>query len=100
MKFLVKLIIYISMFNTSIFGQLSSSSFEEFLKEHFPWGYPFFSMNLTMPVMTTKGIVQGKLLSTVGKGVKYSSFLGIPFAQPPVGSLRFKASFHEPKSLN
>ncbi|XP_074107665.1 pyrethroid hydrolase Ces2a-like [Cotesia typhae] len=65
MKRLVKLIIYISMFNTSIFGQFSLSSFEEFLQEHFPWGYPFFSMNLTMPVMTTKGLVQGKLLPTV-----------------------------------
>lgn len=36
-------------------------------------------------------ISQGKLKGTVFKsrsGRKYSAFLGIPFAQPPIGNLR------------
>ncbi|XP_014300694.1 juvenile hormone esterase [Microplitis demolitor] len=45
---------------------------------------------LTEPVRTTKGFVQGKLVNTVGKNVRYSSFLGIPYAKPPLGYLRFK----------
>ncbi|XP_043475410.1 esterase FE4-like [Leptopilina heterotoma] len=38
-------------------------------------------------------ISQGKLKGTVFKsrsGRKYSAFLGIPFAQPPIGNLRFR----------
>ena len=41
--------------------------------------------SLTNPVMTDKGAVQGTLLSG---GV--AAFLGIPYAAPPVGALRFR----------
>ncbi|XP_050665005.1 juvenile hormone esterase-like isoform X3 [Leptidea sinapis] len=43
------------------------------------------------PVVTVEeGQVQGKLVKTPG-GKSYYSFQGIPYAKPPLGSLRFKA---------
>ena len=41
-------------------------------------------------ISTANGKVQGKKTLTVIEGVEYYSFRGIPFAQPPVGDLRFK----------
>nr|CAD7196065.1 unnamed protein product [Timema douglasi] len=41
-------------------------------------------------VELSQGIIQGKVDSTVS-GVAFYSFQGIPYAQPPVGDLRFKA---------
>ena len=48
---------------------------------------------LTDVVCTTKGPVQGEILSTVVKSVKYSSFKGIPYAEPPIRYYRFKVFF-------
>nr|CAD7265256.1 unnamed protein product [Timema shepardi] len=42
-----------------------------------------------------QGIIQGSVGSTVS-GVTFYSFLGIPYAQPPVGELRFKAPREAP----
>ena len=44
-------------------------------------------------VQTTKGPVQGKILSTVINSIKYSSFNGIPYAEPPLGCNRFRVIF-------
>ncbi|XP_031622223.1 esterase FE4-like [Contarinia nasturtii] len=41
-------------------------------------------------VQTNKGPVQGEILKTISNGQRYYSFRGIPYASPPVGSLRFK----------
>nr|CAD7402205.1 unnamed protein product [Timema cristinae] len=46
------------------------------------------SQDLTVEL--DQGIIQGSVGSTVS-GVTFYSFLGIPYAQPPVGELRFKA---------
>ncbi|MCA0295155.1 MAG: carboxylesterase family protein [Actinobacteria bacterium] len=40
---------------------------------------------------TTAGRVRGTWRPTVGSDVRSAAFLGIPFAQPPVGALRFAA---------
>lgn len=44
-------------------------------------------------IKTHKGLVQGKIETTVVKKIKYSYFAGIPYAKPPIGYLRFKVSF-------
>nr|CAD7425068.1 unnamed protein product [Timema monikensis] len=46
------------------------------------------SQDLTVEL--DQGIIQGSVGSTVS-GVTFYSFLGIPYSQPPVGELRFKA---------
>lgn len=43
-------------------------------------------------VETTHGPVSGKILRTLIKNVDYFGFMGIPFAAPPVGELRFMVS--------
>lgn len=47
---------------------------------------------LTEVISITKGCMQGKILETVWNSVTYSAFLGIPYAEPPVGDLRFQVS--------
>ncbi|KAJ8683814.1 hypothetical protein QAD02_019606 [Eretmocerus hayati] len=47
-------------------------------------------INYTSVVQLNSGPVRGQILTTVRKSVKYSSFEGIPFAKPPIGSLRFQ----------
>ncbi|CAG4986945.1 unnamed protein product [Colias eurytheme] len=42
-------------------------------------------------VETSHGIVQGKVLTTLYEEKEYYGFMGIPFAEPPVKELRFKA---------
>lgn len=42
-------------------------------------------------VETANGVVRGKVATTLFKQKRYYSFRGIPFAQPPLGPLRFKA---------
>lgn len=47
-------------------------------------------MNYTGPVLRTKfGALIGSRLKAKGKDTVIHSYLGIPFAKPPVGSLRF-----------
>lgn len=41
-------------------------------------------------VHTHDGIVRGQLKQTLFRNVSYYEFLGIPYAQKPVGDLRFK----------
>ncbi|XP_053994723.1 uncharacterized protein LOC128885013 [Hylaeus volcanicus] len=47
-------------------------------------------LELTGVVQTDKGPIQGRKMETAFNKVKYSAFLGIPFAKPPVGDLRFR----------
>jgi hypothetical protein len=41
-------------------------------------------------VRVQQGLLRGKLLTSVRSKNKYVGFLGIPYAKPPVGDLRFK----------
>ncbi|XP_033327890.2 juvenile hormone esterase [Megalopta genalis] len=41
-------------------------------------------------VQTTSGPVRGIVKETVWHSIKYNAFLGIPYAEPPIGNLRFK----------
>lgn len=45
---------------------------------------------LTNIIVTDKGPVQGEIRKTVTNSIPYSSFTGIPYGKPPIGSLRFK----------
>lgn len=40
-------------------------------------------------VRTNSGVVEGVEVKSILKDEKYYSFLGIPYGEPPVGSLRF-----------
>jgi carboxylesterase type B len=40
-------------------------------------------------VKTTLGELEG-VWQTSAKGLQYAAFMGIPYAQPPVGDLRFE----------
>lgn len=44
-------------------------------------------------VQTHDGAVRGELKYTLFKNVSYYSFLGIPYAEKPTGSLRFKVCY-------
>lgn len=46
----------------------------------------------TEVVTTDKGAVRGRKLRTAWKSKPYSAFMGMPFAKPPVGDLRFMVS--------
>ena len=48
-----------------------------------------FSPCLAVDVTTKYGVVRGQTLE-LDTGVRVNSFLGIPFAKPPVGVLRWK----------
>ncbi|XP_028626189.1 carboxylesterase 1D [Grammomys surdaster] len=56
-----------------------------FLATYTAWGYP----SLPPVVNTVKGKVLGKYASLEGFAQPVAVFLGIPFAKPPLGSLRF-----------
>lgn len=43
-------------------------------------------------VETTHGTILGKVLKTLIKNVDYFGFMGIPYAAPPIGDLRFLVS--------
>ena len=47
------------------------------------------AVDVTEVVDTKYGQVQGRVM-TLHTGMQVNAFLGIPFAKPPVGSLRFK----------
>lgn len=44
-------------------------------------------------MQTQNGVLQGRL-KILENGQSYYSFLGIPYAQPPVGNLRFRVMIH------
>lgn len=44
-------------------------------------------------VKVQQGVLSGEQLTTDPDGTPYYSFKGIPYAQPPLGKLRFKVSF-------
>ncbi|XP_015436516.1 PREDICTED: venom carboxylesterase-6-like [Dufourea novaeangliae] len=46
--------------------------------------------SLTPVIRTKSGPVQGEILNTAWNAVRYSSFKGIPYGQPPVGRLRYR----------
>ncbi len=49
-----------------------------------------FIMNYTGPVLQTKfGVLKGEYVKAKGKDTVVHSYLGVPFAKPPVGPLRF-----------
>jgi len=49
----------------------------------------------TWPVVTTKiGNVHGYTMKTIG-GREIYAFEGIPFAEPPIGNLRFRVSMNQ-----
>ena len=50
------------------------------------------SYNLTIDVYTTSGLVRGQIINSwlnVPLNVTVRQFRGIPYAEPPVGKLRF-----------
>lgn len=49
--------------------------------------------NANVIVETKSGLVSGKEVSSILPDEKYYSFLGIPYAEPPVGELRFMVSY-------
>lgn len=56
---------------------------------------------LTSVIETEKGPVQGEILVSVNKKIKFSSFRGIPYGKPPIGINRFKVKFcGEKKFIN
>ena len=55
---------------------------------HFDKNKTLKDKTLTITIETKNGLVQGKLTTALNKNV--SIFLGIPYAEPPIGSLRFK----------
>ncbi|KAI7815369.1 carboxylesterase [Rhyzopertha dominica] len=44
-----------------------------------------------MQIATTNGVVQGRRMHTQDRKVEYFAYKGIPYAQPPVKDLRFRA---------
>ena len=48
---------------------------------------------MSAPLVTIKqGTLRGTVFDNL-EGGQYFSFLGIPYAQPPIGELRFKVNF-------
>jgi hypothetical protein len=50
----------------------------------------YFKMRLSRTINTLNGPVQGKQYTF--EGSKASAYLGIPYAEPPIGELRFKVN--------
>nr|CAD7447139.1 unnamed protein product [Timema bartmani] len=54
------------------------------------WMVPFRSTDETVIVDTAEGALRGRILPTF-TGRSFYGFQGVPYAQPPIGSLRFKS---------
>lgn len=48
------------------------------------------SLPYTSTVRTNNGFIRGILRHTLYKSIPYYSYMGIPYAKPPVGNLMFK----------
>jgi len=55
-------------------------------------------MEETVNVCVTEGELRGRKAVTVS-GTTFCSFKGIPYAKPPLGSLRFSVSTHRKTAL-
>lgn len=44
-------------------------------------------------IKVEQGWLSGEQLKTAPEGTPYYSFKGIPYAEPPVGKLRFKVTY-------
>ena len=51
------------------------------------------SYQLEAPIIQTKSGKISGIIEESFSGINYFSYLGIPFAEPPIGNLRFKVSF-------
>lgn len=63
-----------------------------------PSGCKFILFNIFQPrnkvkVTIEQGTLQGQQYNTILSYKPYVSFLGVPYAKPPVGDLRFKVKF-------
>lgn len=54
--------------------------------------YFFFQPRQKMTVTLEQGTLQGLLYKTQLSNKSYFSFLGIPYAKPPINELRFKVN--------
>lgn len=57
---------------------------------------PVFSAGYGIVAKTESGRIQGFTKNVLGSGRRVEVFLGVPYAQPPVGDLRFAAPRHHP----
>ena len=57
---------------------------------HYSFGFRRYS---SMLVQVEEGKLQGVEQKSSDTGKQYCAFLGIPYAKPPVGELRFKVNF-------
>lgn len=48
-----------------------------------------------MILQTKLGPIRGKECESLISGKKFNSFLGIPYAQPPIGELRFMVRLYK-----
>lgn len=54
----------------------------------------FVSSDETIEVVLNQGVLSGTVNKTFWSEQDYYSFQGIPFAEPPVGGLRFQVLTH------
>lgn len=57
------------------------------------WQFFFLTLSLddALIIHTKSGFIKGVIQKTFLKHQKYLSFIGIPYAEPPIGDLRYKA---------
>lgn len=62
------------------------------------FGTCVLTVSTFMPIVQTeKGLVGGEILRTARRGHLYASFKGIPYAEPPIGYLRFQVTIRKKK---
>ncbi|XP_066149995.1 juvenile hormone esterase-like [Euwallacea fornicatus] len=58
---------------------------------------PLEKLNQSLQIQTLRGIIQGSEHTTFNEKKSFYSFVGIPYARPPIGYLRFKDPKPMPK---